>query len=77
MKKVILLSVFILIFTTFVVPQKKEKERVAIDDNQNFLVISTKKISTLEKELDEVSAKGFRILFAAPAKNFNIALFLK
>lgn len=75
MKKTILLTLLLVTITTFNFAQKKE--RVQIDDDQNFLVLSTKKISTMEKELDEVSAKGFRVLYSAPTQQFDMALFLE
>ncbi len=55
----------------------KEKERVQIDPHQNFLVLSTKRIQTMEKELDEVAAKGFRVLYGGPTESFDMAFFLQ
>ena len=55
----------------------KEKERVQIDPDQNFLVLSTKRIQTMEKELDEASAKGFRVLYGGPTESFDMAFFLQ
>lgn len=53
------------------------QNKVQIDDDQTFLVLSTKKISTMEKELDEVAAKGFRVLYGAPTQQYDMALFLE
>lgn len=75
MKKIFLLSVCFLLIPTLNFSQTKE--RVQIDDDQNFLVLSTKKIGTMEKELDEVAAKGFRVLYSAPTQQFDMALFLE
>jgi len=55
----------------------KEKERVQVDPDQNYLVLSTKRIQTMEKELDEVAAKGFRVLYGGPTESFDMALFLQ
>ena len=52
-------------------------DRVKTDDNQSYLILSTKRIETMEKELDEVAAKGYRVLYGAPTISFDMALFLK
>jgi hypothetical protein len=57
--------------------QTKTPELVKIDADQNYLILSTKKIQTMEKELDEVAAKGFRVLYGAPTITFDMALFLQ
>lgn len=49
---------------------------VQVDDDQTYLVLSTKKIGTMEKELDEAAAKGFRVLYGAPTLAYDMALFL-
>ena len=56
--------------------QSKETERVKLDADQNYLILSTKRIQTMEKELDEVAAKGFRVLYGAPTIAIDMALFL-
>lgn len=73
MKKIISLSLLISLLTTFTFAQDK----VEIDSDQNYLVLSTKKIGTMEKELDEIAAKGFRVLYSAPTQQFDMALFLE
>ncbi|MCD9189563.1 MAG: hypothetical protein LUM44_24355 [Pyrinomonadaceae bacterium] len=52
------------------------QDKVPLDAEQNYLILSTKKIGTMEKELDEVAAKGFRVLYGAPTQQFDMALFL-
>lgn len=56
---------------------KGKTERVKIDDDQTYLVLSTKRIQTMEKELDEAAAKGFRVMFGGPTLAFDMALLLK
>jgi hypothetical protein len=51
-------------------------ERIKIDADQNYLILSTKRIQTMEKELEEVAAKGFRVLYGAPTVSYDMALFL-
>ncbi|HWS53756.1 MAG TPA: hypothetical protein VN228_06510 [Pyrinomonadaceae bacterium] len=57
--------------------EKAKADKVAIDADQNYLVLSTKRIQTMEKELDEVSAKGFRVLYGGPTESLDMALFLQ
>ncbi|CAN5795273.1 hypothetical protein BH20ACI4_BH20ACI4_11000 [soil metagenome] len=57
--------------------QSKEADRVKIEADQNYLILSTKRIQTMEKELDEVAAKGFRVLYGAPTVTYDMALFLE
>jgi hypothetical protein len=57
--------------------QDKDKTgKIKIEDGQNYLVLSTKRIQTMEKELDDVGARGFRVLYAAPTAQFDMALLL-
>ena len=57
--------------------QDKDKTgKIKIDDDQNYLVLSTKRIQTMEKELDDVGARGFRVLYAAPTAQYDMALLL-
>ena len=53
------------------------QDKVKIDDDQSYLVLSTKRIQTMEKELEEVARKGFRILYGAPTSNYDMAILLK
>lgn len=57
--------------------QTKEADRVKLDADQSYLILSTKRIQTMEKELDEVSAKGFRVVYGAPTIALDMALFLE
>lgn len=57
--------------------QDKDKSgRLRIEDGQNYLVLSTKRIQTMEKELDEAASRGFRVLYGAPTAQFDMALLL-
>jgi hypothetical protein len=73
MKKYIFTTVFILSMAMLALAQ----DRVQIDDDQSYLVLSTKKISTMEKEIDEVAAKGFRVLYSAPTQQYDMSILLK
>jgi hypothetical protein len=77
MKKYIFALALMSALTIFVSAQNKPGDLVKVDDDQSYLVLSTKKLSTMEKELDEAAAKGFRVLYGAPTQQFDMALFLK
>ncbi len=44
---------------------------------QKYLLLATTKTSTMQKELDEASAKGYRILVGSPTSGNEMALFLE
>lgn len=68
----------LLSLTTLALAQDKVKtDKVKIDDDQTYLVLSTKRIQTIEKELEEVAAKGFRVLYGAPTQQFDMAILLR
>lgn len=73
MKNYLLTLVLLLMFSVFAFSQDKVK----IDDDQSYLVLSTKRIQTMEKELDEVAAKGFRVLYGAPTQQFDMSILLE
>lgn len=78
MKKNIIAFFMILAATAFAASaQTKEADRVKLDADQTFLILSTKRIQTMEKELDEVAAKGFRVIYGAPTVSYDMALFLE
>lgn len=77
MKKYIFALALMSAMTIFVSAQSKPADLVKVEDDQSYLVLSTKKLSTMEKELDEAAAKGFRVLYGAPTQQFDMALFLK
>ena len=67
-------AVITLIFATMFV---SAQDRVKIEADQTYLVLSTKKLQTMELELNEVSTKGFRVLYGAPTNAYDIAVLLK
>lgn len=78
MRKNFFALALLLTLTASAASQDKEKtDKVPIDPDQSYLVLSTKKIKTIEKELDEVATKGFRVLYGAPTQQFDMALLLK
>jgi len=57
--------------------QNKDKlPDLKISDDQTYVVLSTKRIQTMEKELDAVAAKGFRVLYGAPTQQYDMAILL-
>jgi hypothetical protein len=44
--------------------------------DQKYKLLATTKTSTMQKEMDEVSAQGYRILVGSPTSNAEMAVFL-
>jgi hypothetical protein len=65
----------ILLCSTFTLVLAQDK--VKVDEDQNYLVLSTKRIQTMEKELEEVARKGFRVMYGAPTQSFDMAILLQ
>lgn len=73
MKKYIFAFITVIFMTALIAAQDKVK----IEPDQSYLVLSTKKLKTMESELNEVSAQGFRVLYGAPTTAYDIAVLLK
>lgn len=73
MKHIIYSLITILAIASFAFSQ----EKIKIEDDQSYLLLSTKRIQTMEKELDEVAAKGYHVLYGAPTQQFDMSLLLK
>lgn len=68
-------SVPILVFVWFAIapalqPQVKDSE-------QRYLLLATKKTGTMEKELQEAAASGFRVLVGSPTSGSEMAIFME
>src|SRR3954451_7359006 len=78
MRKIFFALTLMLAFSTISVAQDKARmEKVKLDDDQNYLVLSTKRIQTMEGELDEAAAKGFRVMYGAPTEQWDMAVLLQ
>ena len=76
-RKTIFAFALLLSVVALVPAQNKAKPGgLKIDDDQTYVVLSTKRIQTMEKELDEVAAKGFRVLYGAPTQQWDMAILL-
>lgn len=51
--------------------------KLDIEDGQTYLVLSTKRIQTMEKELEAAAAKGFRVLYGAPTQQYDMAVLME
>jgi len=69
--------IFAFITMIFMTALIAAQDRVKIEPDQSYLVLSTKKLKTMESELNEVSAQGFRVLYGAPTTAYDIAVLLK
>lgn len=60
----------IIISATFVLAQSDE------ENNPKYKLLATKRTGTMQKEVDEVSAQGYRILVGSPTAGKEMAVFL-
>ena len=52
-------------------------QRLKIEPEQRYLLLATKKTSTMQKELNEAAAQGFRIAVGSPTSGTEMALLLE
>ena len=72
MKKILFIVACIL---AVVAPMAAQK--VKLEADQKYLLLATKKTSTMQEELEEVSAKGFRIMAGSPTSGEEMVLLLE
>ena len=46
------------------------------NNDQQYKLLATRKTSTMQKEIDEVAAQGYRVLVGSPTSSTEMALFL-
>ena len=51
--------------------------QVKVDAEQRYLLLATKKTATMQKELQEAAALGFRVLVGSPTSGTEMAVFLE
>ncbi len=71
MKTITLTAVFLTLALT--APARQSKT----ESEQQYHLLATTKTSTMQKELDEASSKGYRILVGSPTSGSEMALFLE
>lgn len=71
MKKYIFATAFLMLLSAAVCLGQSEKA-----DDAKYKLLATTKTSTMQKELDEISAQGYRILVGSPTSNAEMAVFL-
>jgi len=49
---------------------------VKVDPEQKYLLLATTKTSTMQKELGEIAAQGFRVLVGSPTAGTEMAVFM-
>lgn len=52
-------------------------QRLKIEPDQRYLLLATQKTSTMQQELDEAAALGFRVLVGSPTSGTEVVLFLE
>lgn len=56
--------IYFFVLILFLISSANAQDKLKIEPNQKSLVLQTMKTSTMQKELDEAAAKGFRVLFS-------------
>lgn len=51
--------------------------QVKVDPEQRYLLLATKRTGTMQKELDQVAAQGFRVVVGSPTSGTEMAIFLE
>ena len=54
-----------------------QAQQLKIDRNQLYLFLATTATSTMQKELDEASSKGFRVVLGSPTTAGEMTIFLE
>src|SRR3972149_11822615 len=72
MKKFLAIPVAVLfLYPAFSAPQVK------VDSEARYLLLATTKTSTMQKELAEAAAQGFRVLVGSPTSGTEMAVFME
>jgi len=72
MKRLIPLLTLILCVSSLTLAQG-----VKVDPEQKYLLLATTKTSTMQKELGEIAAQGFRVLVGSPTAGTEMAVFME
>jgi len=72
MKKNIIASALLLLVTCGICFGQVKK----VEEDLQYKLLATTKTSTMQKELDETAAKGYRILVGSPTSGTEMAIFL-
>ena len=51
--------------------------KLKIEPGQRYLVLETMKTSTMQKELEEAAARGFRVVFGSPTAGAEMAILME
>lgn len=58
-------------------PEAQKGAKLKIEPDQRYLMLATQKTSTMQKELDEAAALGFRIVTGSPTSTSEMAVLLE
>ena len=72
MKEKILFLMLLIIASCSICPAQKSK----VEEDLQYKLLATTRTSTMQKELDETAAKGYRILVGSPTSGTEMAIFL-
>ena len=69
--------VFAMTLSLCLLPTALPAQEAKIDSSQRFLLLATKKTSTMQKELSQAAAAGYRLLVGSPTSGVEMALILE
>ena len=72
MSKIVALFILVLTLSSLAFAQS-----LKVDPEQRYLLLATRKTSTMEKELAEIAAQGFRVLMGSPTASTEMAVFME
>jgi hypothetical protein len=73
MKRIRFITLFFLLALTIPI----QAQQLKIDRNQLYLLLASTATTTMQKELDEASAQGFRVVMGSPTTAGEMTLFLE
>lgn len=57
--------------------EPEAQQKLKIEPDQRYLMLATQKTSTMQKELDEAAARGFRVVTGSPTSTTEMAVLLE
>ena len=70
--RIALLLVVVLVFGVYAAAQKSK-----FNAEQRYMLLATKKTATMQKELDEAAAAGYRVIVGSPTSGSEMAVLLE
>ena len=66
-----------LVFGLFGFAAFSQAQKVNVEPNQKYLLLAAERTSTVQQEIDQAAAQGFRVLAGSPTSGSEMVLFLE